>query len=338
MSINLPSTMKAVIQNEEGGRLSVSEIPVPKPGKGEVLIKMIASPINPSDLAYLRGGYGPEKKFPVVPGFEGSGVVVASGGGLLPKLRVGKTVACAATPKKNGCWAEYMVTSAASCVPLPAGVSPEQGSMMFVNPMTAMAFFDIHQSFSKEKGEKVGIINTAAASALGKMIIKIANRKNIPLISIVRRDDQIEMLKKAGAKHVLNSEINGFEDSLKTLATQLDAKLVFDAVGGKLSGRLFNAMSPGSRMFIYGKLSDDESAFNPAGFISGNKQVHGFLLNHWLKQAGFIKKLKTINNVRKFLASDLNSAIHRQFQPDEISEAIEYYKNNMSKGKIIIRF
>jgi len=338
MSINLPSTMKAIIQNEEGGRLSVSEIPVPKPGKGEVLIKMIASPINPSDLAFLRGGYGPEKKFPVVPGFEGSGVVVASGGGFLPKLRMGKTVACASKPKKNGCWAEYMVTSAASCVPLPAGVSPEQGSMMFVNPMTALAFFDIHQLFSKEMGKKVGIINTAAASALGQMIIKLANRKNIQLISVVRREEQIEMLKKAGAEYVLNSEAPGFEDSLKTLTTQLDVKLVFDAVGGKLSGKLFNAMPPGSRMFIYGKLSDDDSAFNPSGFISEEKQVHGFLLNHWLKNSGLLKKLKTINTVKKLLANDLGSPIHRQFSPEEISEAIETYKSNMSKGKILIRF
>ena len=338
MSINLPSTMKAIIQNEEGGRLSVSEIPVPKPGKGEVLIKMIASPINPSDLAFLRGGYGPEKIFPVVPGFEGSGVVVASGGGFLPKLRMGKTVACASTPKKNGCWAEYMVTSAASCVPLPAGVSPEQGSMMFVNPMTALAFFDIHQSFSKEMGKKVGIINTAAASALGQMIIKLANRKNIQLISVVRREEQIETLKKASAEYVLNSEAPGFEDSLKTLTTQLDVKLVFDAVGGKLSGKLFNAITPGSRMYIYGRLSPEECSFEPSGFISQEKQVHGFLLNHWLKNSGLLKKLKTINTVKKLLANDLGSPIHRQFSPEEISEAIETYKSNMSKGKILIRF
>lgn len=338
MSSNLPSTMKAVIQNEEGGRLSVSEIPVPKPGKGEVLIKMIASPINPSDLAYLRGGYGPGKKFPVVPGFEGSGVVVASGGGFLPKLRLGKTVAFAATPQKNGCWAEYMVTSAASCVPLPAGVSPEQGSMTFVNPMTAMAFFDIHQSFSKEMGKKVGIINTAAASALGQMIIKIANRKNIPLISIVRRDDQIEILKKAGAKYVLNSETPDFEETLKMLAAKLDAMLVFDAVGGRLSSRLLNAVPHGSRIFVYGRLSNEDSIYNPSAFISEEKQVHGFLLNHWLKNAGMLKKLQTINIVKNLLTIDLGTSVQRLFPPEEINEAIEIYKNNMSKGKVLIRF
>lgn len=338
MSSNLPSTMKAVIQNEESGRLSVSEIQVPKPGKGEVLIKMIASPINPSDLAFLKGGYGPEKTFPVVPGFEGSGVVVASGGGFLPKLRMGKKVACAATSKKNGCWAEYVVTSAASCVPLPAGVSPEQGSMMFVNPMTVMAFFDIHQMFSKETGKKVGIINTAAASALGKMIVKIANRKNIPLISIVRRDDQIETLKKAGAEYVLSSEALDFDETLKMLAAKLDAMLIFDAVGGSLSDRLLNAVPSGSRMYVYGRLSNEDSVYNPSAFISEEKQVHGFLLNHWLKNSGMLKKLKTINTVKKLLKNDLSSLIHRQFPPEEISEAIDYYKNSMSKGKVLIRF
>jgi NADPH:quinone reductase-like Zn-dependent oxidoreductase len=330
--------MKAIIQNEEGGRLSVTKIPVPKPGKGEVLVKMIASPINPSDLAFLRGGYGPEKKFPVVPGFEGSGIVVASGGGILPKLRMGKTVACASTPKKHGCWAEYMVTQAASCVPLPKEVSPEQGSMMFVNPMTALAFFDIHKRFSKEKGKKVGIINTAAASALGQMIIKLANRQNIPLISIVRKNEQIEMLEKTGAKYVLNSEAPDFDETLKMLAAKLDAMLVFDAVGGNLSGRLLNTVPSVSRMYIYGRLSPEECSFEPSGFISQEKQVKGFLLNHWLKNAGLIKKLKTINTVKRLLTNDLSSPIHRQFPPEEIPEAIDYYKNNMSKGKVIIRF
>ncbi len=338
MSINFPSTMKAIIQNEDGGQLSVSEIPVPKPGKGEVLVKMIASPINPSDLAFLRGGYGPEKTFPVVPGFEGSGIVVASGGGILPKLRLGKTVACAATPKKQGCWAEYMVTSAASCIPLPPEVSAGQGSMMFVNPMTALAFFDIHHSFSKEKGKKIGIINTAAGSTLGQMIIKLAIREKIPLISVVRREEQIETLKNAGAEFVLNSEAPDFDETLKILAAKLDAKLVFDAVGGKLSGRLLNAVPSGSRMYIYGRLSPEECSFNPSGFISEEKQVKGFLLNHWLKNAGLLKKLQTINTVKKLLKNDLSSSVHRKFSPEEISEAIDYYKNNMSKGKVIIRF
>lgn len=338
MSSNFPSTMKAIIQNEEGGQLSVSEIPVPKPAQGEVLIKMIASPVNPSDLAFLKGGYGPEKTFPVVPGFEGSGVVVASGGGILPNHWMNKTVACASTPKKNGCWAEYMVTAASSCVPLPSGVSAEQGSMMFVNPMTAMAFFDIHHSFSKEKGKPVGIINTAAASTLGQMIIKLANRKNIPLISVVRREEQIGMLKKAGAEYVLNSEASDFDETLKLLAQELNALLVFDAVGGNLSGRLLNVVPAGSRMFIYGRLSNEECCLNPAGLISEEKTVQGFLLNHWLKNAGMLKKLKIISTVKKLLTNELSSAVHKQINAEEISEAIDYYKNNMSKGKVIIRF
>src|SRR5690606_38019070 len=116
-----------------------------QPGPGEVLVKMHAAPINPSDLAFLKGGYGIKRPFPTVPGFEGSGTVVAAGKGLLPKLWMGKTVACAASPKYNGTWAEYMVTGAGSCVPLSKNVSLDQGAMMFVNPMTALAFFDLYE-------------------------------------------------------------------------------------------------------------------------------------------------------------------------------------------------
>jgi NADPH:quinone reductase-like Zn-dependent oxidoreductase len=118
MKTYIPTKMRAVVLVESGANPSIAEIPVPQPGPGEVLVKMFASPINPSDLAFLAGGYGIKKEFPVVPGFEGSGTVVASGKGILPKLWLGKKVACAASPKYNGCWAEYMVTSAGSCVPL----------------------------------------------------------------------------------------------------------------------------------------------------------------------------------------------------------------------------
>ena len=194
--------MLAIVLTESGAEPTVATIPVPQPGSGEVLVKMHSSPINPSDLAFLAGGYGIKKPFPVVPGFEGSGTVVAAGKGILPKIWLGKKVACAASPKLNGCWAEYMVTSAASCVPLSKKISMEQGSMMFVNPMTAIAFFDVYNTTPNPSKKLRGIINTAAASALGRMIIQLGKQKGIPVISVVRREEQVEMLKKAGLQSI----------------------------------------------------------------------------------------------------------------------------------------
>ena len=109
--------------------LAVVEIPVPQPGPGEVLVRIHASPINPSDLLFIRGIYGFQKPLPAVPGFEGSGTVVAAGSGILPALLKGRRVACTAADSNvpGGTWAEYLVTSAQLCVPLQKHVDMEQG-------------------------------------------------------------------------------------------------------------------------------------------------------------------------------------------------------------------
>ena len=180
--------MKAVIIKESGARPVVEDIPVPKPANGEVLIKMHSSPINPSDLSFIKGGYGVQKPFPVVPGFEGSGT----------------------SHKHNGCWAEYMITSANLCVPVSKNVSLEQASMMFVNPMTALAFFDIHKQLSKSSKKEISIINTAGASALGRMVVKTGKKNNVPVISVVRRTEQVEILKSIGAKYICKQQQSRF--------------------------------------------------------------------------------------------------------------------------------
>ncbi len=338
MKTNIPTTMKAVVLTESGAQPTIAEIQVPLPRSGEVLVKMFASPINPSDLAFLAGGYGIKKPFPVVPGFEGSGTVVAAGKGILPKLWMGKRVACAASPKLNGCWAEYMVTTAASCVPLSKKISMEQGSMMFVNPMTALAFFDVYKNIPNPSKKLRGIINTAAASALGRMVIQLGKQNGIPVISVVRRDEQVEMLHLEGAKFVLNSSDPDFEERLKELAHNLNATILFDAVGGKMPQQLLSAAPKGSKLFIYGRLSDETCEISPGEMIFTGNQMQGFWLSHWLHEKGMIQTLINVRKILSMINDELNSKIQQQFPPEQITEAIDTYKNNMSKGKVLIRF
>lgn len=245
---------------------------------------MFASPINPSDLSFLAGGYGIKKVYPVVPGFEGSGIVVASAKGILPKIWLGKNVACAASPKHNACWAEYMVTSAGSCVPLSKNISLEMGSMMFVYPMIALAFFDLYKKFNPSAKKTQGIINTAAASALGKMIIKLGKQKEIPVISVARREEQVEMLKAAGADNIVNSSDPDFENQIKELAHRHNATVIFDAVGGEMVQKLLDAAPKGNKLFIYGSLSGEPCKINPAELIFTGNQIQGFWLTGWLHQ------------------------------------------------------
>jgi NADPH:quinone reductase-like Zn-dependent oxidoreductase len=338
MKTNIPQTMKAVVVTENGVKPTIANIPVPQPGPGEVLVKMHASPVNPSDLAFLAGRYGIKKPFPVVPGFEGSGTVVAAGKGIMPNLWMGKKVACAASPKYNGCWAEYMVTTAASCVPLSKQISMEQGSMMFVNPMTALAFFDIYKNLPNPAKKLRGIINTAAASALGRMVIKMGKTQGIPIISVVRRKEQVELLKAEGAENIINSSEVDFEEKLKKLAHKLNATVIFDCVGGKLVQQLIDAAPNESKLFIYGQLSSEACEIQPGSLIFTGSQIQGFWLTNRLKTQSMLQTIINVRKVRSLIGNELGTTIYKTFQPEQISEAIETYKNNMSKGKVLIRF
>jgi NADPH:quinone reductase-like Zn-dependent oxidoreductase len=338
MDNNIPEKMRAVILTEAGAPPMITEIPVPKPGSGEVLVKMHASPINPSDLAFLAGSYGIQKEYPTVPGLEGSGTVVAAGKGLLPKLWMGKRVACAAAKEYHGCWAEYMVTKAGMCVPISKNISLDQASMLFVNPLTALAFFDVYKKIPNPSKKQRAIINTAAASALGRMVIKLGLKYGIPVISIVRRREQVDLLKKEGAEYIVNSSDADFEVQLKELAQKLNATVIFDAVGGKMIQQLLDAAPKGSKLFIYGRLSDEVCEISPGDLIFTGNQIEGFWLSEWLKDKSILQSYRNTQKIKSLLSQELGTTIHKQFSPEQISEAIETYTNNMSKGKVLIRF
>jgi NADPH2:quinone reductase len=214
---SLPATMRAVQLRDYAGKpgsFAVAEVPVPRPGPGEVLVKVFASPVNPSDLMFLTGNYGFKKPLPATPGFEGSGTVVEAGSGLMARFMNGRRVACAAADPKStgGMWAEYLVISAQFCVPLSKRVEMEQGATMLVNPLTAWAL--VHEA---RRGEHRAAVQTAAASALGKMVIRLGQKFGLPVVNVVRRVEQMELLRGMGAKHVLNSSDPGFDDELPRL-------------------------------------------------------------------------------------------------------------------------
>ncbi|MEZ5012304.1 MAG: alcohol dehydrogenase catalytic domain-containing protein [Bacteroidales bacterium] len=176
--MSIPEIMKGLVQLHPGGPVEVADIPVPSPGKGEVLVKMAAAPVNPSDLSQLNGTYAVKPDYPYVPGIEGSGLVVASGKGLLPFLRNGKRVACTSMPGKGGTWAEYMVTSAMRVIPIEKEISYTEGAVMLVNPLTAIAFL----SMAKE-GDHRSVVNTLPLHRLGRWLSGSSQEKELqPLI------------------------------------------------------------------------------------------------------------------------------------------------------------
>jgi NADPH2:quinone reductase len=329
----LPDTMRAVeLRSYEGGAdaLAVAERPLPRPGAGQVLVRIAAAPVNPSDLAFLRGAYGIRKRLPVVPGFEGSGRVVAAGDGAWPRRLAGRRVACAAPSDGDGTWAEYMLADAAQCIPLRKDTDIEQASMMIVNPFTAWALLGLAKGLRAP-----AVVQTAAASALGRMIRRLATKRGVGVVNVVRRAEQVALLEGEGAEHVLDSSIEDFDERLKELCGRLRATVAFDAVAGELTGRLLSAMPNGSTAIVYGGLSMQGCLVDPRSLIFERKSVRGFWLADWMRNAGALKKLLAAQGVQRLLKDELRTEVRARLPLEQAVEGVRDYAREMTGGKII---
>ncbi len=323
--------MKAILQDKPGGKLYLKDIPIPEPGKGEVLVKMSFSPLNPSDLSFLQGSYAGSPDYPVVPGLEGSGTVVRSGQGIIARSRVGKRVACTVTAHNTGTWAEYMVTSAYRTIILDKDINDEQGSMLLVNPLTAVSFIEIAR-----KHKHAAMVNNAAASSLGKMLLELCRKNDIKLINIVAREAQYDTLKKLGAENVLISSSQGFENELARLSEKLGARLFFDAVGGEQAEIMLRTSPPGSTIIIYAKLSESNISLDPRLLLQEDKTISGFYLGNYIAGKSILRNLRLIGKAKGLLSGDFNIQVSAKFPMEKIDEALDHYRENMSAGKVLL--
>ncbi len=329
---SIPTSMLALVLEEFGKTPVVKTVEVPKPGKGQILVKIDSSPINPSDYSFMRGLYSTAKKTPVIPGFEASGTVVAAGSGFMAKLLLGKKVACFAPSDGNGTWAEYMVTKSGLAVPLMKGMELEQGSMLMVNPISVMAMIDLAR-----KGHHKAIANTAAASALGRFLNVVCNDLNIPLVNIVRRLEQVKILEAIGAKHILVSEKPDFADELKEVFSRLQLTLAFDAIGGKSVFDLVNALPPHGEVKIYGALSEESLSAHPGKLIFEHKKISGFWVSSWVGQQPILKMLWIFRSIQKYMKDTHHAEVQRRITLDEVGACMPTYKQNMTAGKILVK-
>ena len=332
MNHSIPSTMHAVQVDEPNGKLTLREIPLPRPQAGQVLIRMAAAPINPSDLGSLSGlSYRGKRQFPFTPGLEGSGTVVEAGEGFMPSLLNGRRVACSALLTGDGAWAEYMVTSAGLCVPLNKNVSLEQGATLLVNPLSALSILEIAQH-----GKHRAIVSTAAASALGGMILRLGKRHNIPVIHVVRRPEQADWVRKLGGDYVLNSSDTDFVDQLRTLAHKLEATLMLDAISGSMTQQLADAAPFGSTILLYSRLSDEACIIDARIALVKDLHFDGWFLANWIAKMNILQVLQLSGQAQSLLATDLQSPIHKRFSLAEAQKGLEMYIKHMSAGKILL--
>ena len=269
--------MKSIIF-EKAGRpeevLQLKEVPIPTPAAGEVLIKVMASPVNPSDVMFVQGMYGIRPQLPSGAGFEGCGVVEAVGEGVT--LPAGTRVAFTTI----GAWSEYVVASAKAIFPLPPTMPFEIGAQIFVNPFTAWAM--LHDS-----GLQAGqwLILTAGGSTFAQLVIQMAAGKGINVICTVRRDSQTEQLLALGAAAVVNTEKEFLPKRVKELTGGAMADCCFDATGGDVSALALNSLRQRGKMLVYGMLSLKETPVNNGLMIFKGLTIQGFWLTEWLSSA-----------------------------------------------------
>ena len=329
--------MNAIVAESAGadpiGRLRVAQIPIPKPGRGQVLVRIEAAPCNPADLMYLEGRYGIDRPFPSTPGFEGAGTVVESGGGLLARWLVGKRIACGGH-ECSGTWAEYCVVEATGCMPLASDMSFEQGAAALANPTTALSLVEVMRS-----GGHRAYVQTAAAGQLGKMIFLAARDAGLEGIHVVRRAEQAESLRALGAEHVLVSSDADFDRRLAELAAKLGATVALDAVAGDMTGRLLGALPAKSEVIVYGALSGTScAAIDPiAGLAFGGKRVRGFEIAGYARERGLLRTLLLARKAQKLVRSGkFATQIATTVPLAEAPTQLAAYMGRMSDGKILL--
>jgi len=286
--MTLPPEMRALVQLHDGYAatqtgpniadlapfLAHQSGPVPEPGKGQALIKVHLAAVNPSDIHFIKGEYGQPRAKGRPAGFEGVGEVVAGDTPLL-----GQRVSFFATA--SGSWAEYAMTDSTGLVPCRPDLAEVDAAGQLVNPLTAMAMFDI----VKDSGADSFVLN-AAGSQLGKLLIALGRDKGIKPIAVVRRSEQAEALKALGAADVIVTSAPNAPEVTRKLFETYKPRILLDAVGDQFTADLFFAMPSHARWVTYGKLSMDAPALTQLGqLIFQNKQIEGFWLSRWMKQA-----------------------------------------------------
>lgn len=321
------SVLEAMDPYVEYGRIGV-----PRPDEGQVLIKVALASVNPSDVMFIKGLYGQPRAKGRPAGFEGVGVVTASGGGGLADSLVGRRIAFATGQSNWGAWAEYAVADARGVIPLIDGMRDEDGAALIVNPLTALAMFDI----VREEGQKAFVI-TAGASQLCKLMIGAAKEEGYRPIAIVRRDDQIALLKALGAAEALNAEAPGFRAQIKDVFAEEKPRIFLDAVTGPLAATIFHAMGKGARWIIYGRLDPSDTTIRePGQFIFQDKRIEGFWLTQWMRSASPERKAARYEEAqRRFVSGKWRTDVTAVVP---LAEAVERVAAELARpnGKVFI--
>ena len=374
MSENISKEIRSKVTSEGNIELSITQAELPIPSADEVLIKVEAAPINPSDLGLLlsfaadlssiatsgsedetvtsmkihpalMGSMKPRLDQSMQAGNEGAGVIVDAGENV--KELIGKTVGLAG----GAMYSQYRCVPAASCLVMDEGTSPAEAASSFVNPLTALSFIE-----TMKMENHTALVHTAAASNLGQMLVKICIADDIPLVNIVRKSEHVELLKNLGAEYVCNTSDESFMNDLVAALVATGATLGFDATGGgnngELPGQILSAMEIAAnktakeysrygsdtykQVYIYGGLDQSPTVLKRAYGMSWG--LGGWLLTPMIGRIGMEKFGQMRMRVSKEIKTTFASSYAKEISFEEMlqPEIIKSYAKQATGKKYLV--
>jgi NADPH:quinone reductase-like Zn-dependent oxidoreductase len=307
--------------------LRLDEIPSPKPGRGQVLLKMVCAPVHPADLALIRGVYVRPDSYPAVAGLEGLGKVTALGPGV-KSMRVGGRYLVSA---HRGTWAEEMVVPAESLIPAPKDVPDDMACQLVINPLTAYGLLDM----VKRPG---AVLQTAAGSAVGRLVDQIGRRQGRKIINVVRSEKTARDLKKNGAVHVVVSSTKNWQAKVKRAAGKTPIVAAFDPIAGQEALEPLGLLSSGGELILYGGLSGKPVPIGAMGIAGKDLAVRGFWLSPWMQNTPKTKRNAAFKSLAAMIArGDLKIPVAGVYEIRDFKKAIQAAETPGRLGKILLK-
>lgn len=315
---------------EPEGVLQLRQVERPTLQSGEILVRMHARPINPSDLIPVRGAYRHRTHLPGVPGYEGVGVVAATADDVTaPAVGTRVLPLCGA-----GTWQEYVCSPAAYAIPVPAAISDEAACQLYINPLTAWLI--LTDMLCLERGD-VLVVN-AGGSAFAHVLLQFARVLGLRVILVTRRALHSERLMALGAHAVIDTSAEVMHARVMALTQGNGAAAVLDAIGGAAGAELTRCVRSGGRFVYYGLLSGQPLALSHAQIQARGLSVHGFWLKHWLDRVSPVCFRSTFDSILPLVESGQVTFMPAAHSRDleQIVEAVQLTQQPGRNGKVLL--
>ena len=334
--------MNALIYRETGEPktvLELADIPTPALAPGEALVQVLLSPINASDLHMVRGRYGYQPELPASPGIEGVGVVEAVGPGVQDPA-VGTRVVCVDTWNT---WREQIVCPANKLVPVPDGLDDAVAATAYINPLTAWAL--TRSSHNLKEGD--WLVQTAAASSVGKFVLQLAQHYRFKTINIIRRREQETIIRSLGGNEVISTDNQDLRARLQELTLGKGVEQAIDCVAGELGAEVARNLAPGGTMLVYGALSSHRQT-DPAKFampifaprlIYSTATVRGWWLPRWVPSQPLAEVRAAVSNLLTLFSNGtLTPPATVRYSLKDFQEAVRLADGEAGQEKVLLEF